>query len=470
MHDSEWSRGLAMSGDGKGQVGHVGGVHLRLLAERTGLTSALSAALARPGFVPVHDRGQVMVDLAVAIALGATCIRDIRLLEHHRPVFGPVASFPTVWRTLKESDELGLRRIERARAAVRRHVYGLLRDRPEGFPEVEVEGVTLTGWTVIDSDGTLIAAPSEKEGAHGTYKGFLGHHVFVATCDNTGEELAAVLHPGNVSANDAAVNIDILTRAVAQLPWWRRQKILFRVDGAGFSHQLIDWIASVGGRTSPTFRWEYSIGWSFTEREQAAVELCDARGLWQPAGGGPDGAVREDAFVADITGLLGDLTGWPKHHRVIARKEPLHPRYVKDASAYEIKTGMRYQTFATNSRRGQIAHLDGRHRKHARVEPRIRDQKASGMGLLPSREMSVNAAWLTATALAADLRCWFQLLALDGENARATPKTLRYRILHVPARLVRGQRKRRLKLPDTWPWAKAITTAFQRILVLPHPT
>ncbi|MFI6060873.1 transposase, partial [Streptomyces sp. NPDC051286] len=237
-----------MSGDGKGQVGHVGGVHLRLLAERVGLTGALSAALARPGFVPVHDRGQVMVDLAVAITLGATCIRDIRLLEHQRPVFGPVASFPTAWRALVEVGELGLRRIERARTAVRRHVQGLLRDRPEGFPEVEVEGVPLTGWTVIDSDGTLIAAPSEKEGAHGTYKGFLGHHVFVATCDNTGEELAAVLHPGNVTANDAAVNIDVLTRAVAQLPWWRRQKILFRVDGAGFSHQLIDWIASAGGR------------------------------------------------------------------------------------------------------------------------------------------------------------------------------------------------------------------------------
>ncbi|MFD5065846.1 IS1380 family transposase [Streptomyces sp. NPDC058394] len=459
-----------MSGDGKGQVGHVGGVHLRLLAERTGLTGALSVALERPGFVPVHDRGQVMVDLAVAITLGATCIRDIRLLEHQRPVFGPVASFPTVWRALKEVDALGLRRIERARAAVRRHVYGLLRDRPEGFPEVEVEGVPLTGWTVIDSDGTLIAAPSEKQGAHGTYKGFLGHHVFVATCDNTGEELAAVLHPGNVSANDAAVNIDVLARAVAQLPWWRRQKILFRVDGAGFSHQLINWIASAGGRASATFRWEYSIGWSFTEREQAAIELCDSNNLWQPAGGGSDGGVREDAFVADITGLLGDLTGWPRHHRVIARKEPLHPRYVKDASPYEVDKQMRCQTFATNSRRGQIAHLDGRHRKHARVEPKIRDQKASGMSLLPSREMSVNAVWLTATALAADLRAWFQLLTLDGENTKATPKTLRYRILHVPARLVRGQRKRRLKLPDTWPWAKAIITAFQRILALPHPT
>ncbi|GAA3380687.1 hypothetical protein GCM10020367_68970 [Streptomyces sannanensis] len=294
--------------------------------------------------------------------------------------------------------------------------------------------------------------------------------MFVATCDNAGEQLAATLHPGNVSANDAEVNIDILTRAVAQLPWWRRQKILFRVDGAGFSHQMIDWIASAGGRQSPTFRWEYSVGWAFTAREQAAVEICDQQGLWQPAGGGPDGGVRERVFVADITALLGDLPGWPPHHRVIARKEPLHPRYVKDASAYEIEQEARYQTFATNHRRGQIAHLDGRHRKHARVEPRIREQKASGIGLLPSRELNVNAAWLTATTLAADLRCWFQLLALDGEMARATPKTLRYRVLHVPARLVRGQRKRRLKLPDTWPWVDIIIRAFRRILALPHPT
>jgi hypothetical protein len=458
-----------MSADGRGQVGHVGGVHLRLLAERTGLTGALSAALARKDFHPVHDRGQVLVDLAVAITLGAACIRDVRLLEHQRPVFGPVASFPTVWRALNEVDELALRRIEWARAVVRRHMYKLLRDRPEGFPEAEVDGVHLRGWTVIDSDGTLINAPSEKEGARGTYKGTFGHHVFVATLDNTGEQLAVRLHEGNVSANDAAVNIDILTRAVAQLPWWRRQKILFRVDGAGFSHDLLAWISDAGGRASPTFRWEYSIGWAVTEREQAAIETVDRLGLWQPATG-EGGQAREDAFVADITGLLGDLTSWPKGHRIIARKEPLHPRYVKDASAYEIKKQARYQTFATNSRRGQVAFLDARHRKHARVEPKIRDQKASGMGLLPSREMSVNAAWLTATAIAADLRAWLQLLALDGEEAKATPKTLRYRILHVPARLVRGQRKRRLKIPDSWPWAAAIVRAFTRIVALPRLT
>jgi hypothetical protein len=171
---------------------------------------------------------------------------------------------------------------------------------------------------------------------------------------------------------------------VAQLPWWRRQKVLVRVDGAGFSHELLQWIASAGGRRSPTFRWEYSTGWAFTDREQAAVELADRLGLWQPATDA-HGHARNNAFVADLTGLLGDLSAWPAHHKVIARKEPLHPRYAKDASPYELDKGMRYQTFATNTRRGQPQFLDARHRKHARVEPRIRDQKAAGMRLLPAR-------------------------------------------------------------------------------------
>jgi Transposase DDE domain group 1 len=79
------------------------------------------------------------------------------------------------------------------------------------------------------------------------------------------------------------------------------------------------------------------------------------------------------------------------------------------------------------------------------------------------------SAWLMATAVAADLRAWLYRLALDGEEARATPKTLRYRILHIPARLVRGQRRRRLKIPATWPWAETIVQAFRRIQVLPRP-
>ena len=69
------------------------------------------------------------------------------------------------------------------------------------------------------------------------------------------------------------------------------------------------------------------------------------------------------------------------------------------------------------------------------------------------------------------LLSWLKLLlALDGDLARAEPKTLRYRVLHAAARLVRGGRRRTLKIAATWPWAEAITTAWQRVQAIPHPT
>lgn len=86
-----------------------------------------------------------MADLAVAITLGANRIRDIRLLEHRRPVFGLVDSYPTLWRTLSEIDALTLSRIDRARAVLRRHVHALLWDCPEGFPGGERRGGAAPG-------------------------------------------------------------------------------------------------------------------------------------------------------------------------------------------------------------------------------------------------------------------------------------------------------------------------------------
>ena len=71
--------------------------------------------------------------------------------------------------------------------------------------------------------------------------------------------------------------------------------------------------------------------------------------------------------------------------------------------------------------------------------------------------------------MAAALLAWLRLLALDGDLAKAEPKTLRYRVLHTAARLVRTGRRRHLKISATWPWAPAIVTAWDRITVLAQP-
>jgi hypothetical protein len=80
----------------------------------------------------------------------------------------------------------------------------------------------------------------------------------------------------------------------------------------------------------------------------------------------------------------------------------------------------------------------------------------------------MNSAWPAVSLIAAALLSWLRLIALDGDLAKAEPKTLRYRVLHAAAKLVRGGRRRRLKIPATWPWAQAIATAWTRITALPH--
>ncbi len=89
---TSWSAGLSVTGGGTGVVAHAGSAALRLLADRSGLRPEVSKALTRRSFSPVHDRGQVLVDVAVMLADGGEAIADIDVLRHQGVVFGPVAS------------------------------------------------------------------------------------------------------------------------------------------------------------------------------------------------------------------------------------------------------------------------------------------------------------------------------------------------------------------------------------------
>jgi hypothetical protein len=102
---SSWSKDLAVEIAGRDVINHAGAAALQIIADRTGLTSGLSQALARRGFVPVHDRGRVLADTAVLIANGARVLSDLATLRDQGELFGPVASDSTLWRTLNEIGE-----------------------------------------------------------------------------------------------------------------------------------------------------------------------------------------------------------------------------------------------------------------------------------------------------------------------------------------------------------------------------
>ena len=218
MQDSSWADRLELVGDDDRLVGSAGALPLRLLAERTGLRAGLSTAMTRRGFTPLYDRGQLLVDLAVTQLLGGEAISDFQGLRHLAPVIGPIPSTPTVWRALAEVGERQLARINTAVTVFRRHWWGLLAARPDGFPWLTVAGRELTGITVVDLDASIVFAASDKENAAPTYKGGIGFCPNLASCDNTDDLLAIDPRPGNATSNDAADNIALLDRAVARLP------------------------------------------------------------------------------------------------------------------------------------------------------------------------------------------------------------------------------------------------------------
>jgi Transposase DDE domain group 1 len=281
----------------------------------------------------------------------------------------------------------------------------------------------------------------------------------------------------------------VLSAAIAAVPPGLRRRLMVTCDGAGASHGLIARLDTLAARRG--YELTYSVGWALGEREKTALRLIPEH-AWQAAIDGrgevrerraPDACANarcphracwiEEAHVTELTGLLregpaGDqLATWPAAMRVFARRERPHPG--AQLTLLEAEDGWRYSLWATNrpaSTRGwlgQAAYIDAAHRVHARVEDAIRTGKDTGLGHFPSFDYQVNGAWLTAAMTGQILLAWLKLLALDGELAKAEPKTVRYRVLHAAARLVRGGRRRRLKIQASWPWADAITTAWQRI-------
>jgi hypothetical protein len=453
--------------DGEGVVSHAGSRLLADVADKTTLTGQLAeelAGLRKPR--ARHDPGRVLVDMAVAVADGATTISEVAVLADQAALFGPVASDSTCWRLLERLDTAALGAVARARAAAREIVWAQRAELSgEPFPPARAAGRVLPG-LVIDLDASIVVCHSEKEQAAPTFKKTFGYHPMLAFCDNTGEFLAAQLRKGNAGSNTAADHITVLDAALAQIPDRHRHgtPILVRADGAGGTREFL---THLRGLREQALSCEFSVGWAITVKERAAISTIPAR-VWADAVDA-DGGHRDGAGLAEITGVLPvrALGGYPTGTRIIVRRERPHPGAQLDA--FEEADGWRYTAFATDTAFGQLAHLDARHQAHARVEDRIRCAKDTGLDHFPSRSFAINTAWLTVVMLAVDLLAATQHLLLHGHLAKAEPKTLRYRLLHVAARLTRGQRRCWLRIQRTWPWAHELATAFTRLAALPVP-
>ncbi len=151
---------------------------------------------------------------------------------------------------------------------------------------------------------------------------------------------------------------------------------------------------------------------------------------------------------------------------VIVRRERPHPGAQLSFTDHD---GYRFQAILTDQPDDEIAVIECRHRQHAHVEDRIRDDKDTGLAKLPFKEFALNEVWLEIVMLAHDLIVWTQALLLTGELAKAEPKRLRYRLLHVAGRLAFSGRRAILRLQASWPWASELAATFTRLKALADP-
>jgi len=428
--------------DGSGLVSHAGSALLGQVADKVGLTSGLSLRLGvlkqrRRG----HDPGRVIRDEAVMLADGGECVADLGGQRDQDALFGPVASDSTAFRVIdRVASTPGLLdavRVAHARARAR---FWELHGAPERL--------------TIDVDATLITAHSEKERAAGNYKGGYGFHPMQSYLDETREALGGVLRPGNAGSNTAEDHKAVVDRALAQIPpeYIAELEILVRADSAGATHGFVDYCREGSLR--------FSVGYELTEQVRAAI-LQIPKDAWIPALD-QDRSERENGEVCEITDRV-DLSCWPEQTRLIIRRERPHPGAQLSFTDHD---GYRFQAILTDQPDETIAIIECRHRQHAHIEDRIRDDKDTGLAKFPFKKFALNEVWLEIVGLAHDLLVWTQALLLDGKLAKAEPKRLRYRLLHVAGRLAFSGRRGKLHLQDTWPWAEDLLAAFQKLKTL----
>lgn len=460
--------GLVLDDVRESLVTSSGAVLINETIRVAGLRAALSRALApwRP-MRARHDPGKVLLDVAIAVALGGDCLADVAAVRAQRDLFGVAASDPTVCRLFATltadpaSADAAVAALRSARAAGRHAIWS--RRRPLAGTPGSRDG----GQVIVDIDATVVTAHSDKEGAEATHKMSYGFAPMCAFVDHgqfgTGETLALDLRPGKASPFNSADHITVLEEALRQLPTGERAQVLVRADAGGASKAFMHHITDAG--------LQYSIGFPAHGPVQAAIEVIPEQ-AWVAALDS-DGAPREGAQVAELTDWMPAPVKptrspakygpqhWPQGMRVIARRERPHPGAQLRLTDHN---GWRITCFATNTRGigWTLATLEVRHRQRARAEDRIRCLKDTGLRNLPFHSYHANRIWLEIVALAGDLIAWTQTLAFDEHQParRWEPKRFRFRLLTVAGRIIRTGRQRRLRLPQHWPWNHLIDTGW----------
>jgi len=427
-------------------VSCAGLVPVMTLAAQTGLPELLADKICIPA--PKIKSGSAnpspkLTTLIAGMCVGADSIDDLDLVRSGgmKSLFGGVYAPSTIGTLLREFTFGHARQLE----SVLRHHLGALCERVDLLPGSD------TG-AFIDIDSLLRPVYGHaKQGASYGHTKIAGKQVLrkglspLVTTISTPEAAPVIagmrLRAGKTGSGKGAGRMIAQAIATARTAGVRGQ-ILVRGDSAYGTRAVVGACRSHGARFSVAMTRNSAI-----DRAIAAID----ESAWTPVN--YPGAVRDpdtgdwisDAEVAEIGYTAFAATKDRYTARLVVRR-------VKDARFRDALFPVwRYHPFFTNTDL-PTAEADITHRQHAIIETVFSDLIAGPLSHMPSGHFGANSAWVLCAAIAHNLLRAAGVLA-GGTHAVARAATLRRKIVNIPARLTRPQRRPILHLPSHWPWA-----------------
>lgn len=404
--------------NGVSVTGFSGVVALSKHAQATGLFDAAERHL---GWVKARQRGRsvssMLFDLMMLPCAGGECIDDLDALRSDAGLcrlLGRTVTAPsTAHDFLREIGPAGLENLSAIRRGQLRHAF-------------ESQGVREA---TLDCDATLLLSKAQR--AQRSYKGERGWFPMLAFWSEAGMVVHDDFRQGNAAPQSYA--LEFLKEAVAQLPSGV-ECINVRSDSAWYQASLLDYCHAQGYRFAVT----------------ADMDEAVKTGLLEAAGDAPwiplDAADGDDGPHQWACEWLHTLNGSQHPYRMVfVRRER------RQGDLFE---GMySYGAIITNRHDLNTQELVRWHRQRCNCENHIKELKHGfGLASMPSGNFFVNAVYLRIMTLAFNLIASLKKTVLPKSWAGHTLKTLRFRLLGVPALVVRHARRLQVRLAKNWPW------------------
>jgi len=319
----------------------------------------------------------------------------------------------------------------------------------------------------LDMDATLLE--TDKRDALFCYQGFKSYQPLNVYWAEHELMLHSEFRDGNVPAGFD--NLRVLREALALLPPGV-EKVRFRADSASYQHELLSYLDD--GRDPRFGRIEFAVSADVTPDFKAAAGQAQP---WRPLPARESGAPtrREWAEVCFVPHGISHKK-WGREYRYLAIREPLRqpalpgmegqlelpfPTMTFDGETYKVRA------LVTNmDREGEalIAWSNLRCGKSEHAHSIIKNDLAGGR--MPSADFGENATWWMVAVMASNLFVIMKRLALGEGWSKRRMKAVRFHVISLPARVVNGSRRLKIKLCRGHPSLAALLRARTMIAAL----